>query len=53
MEIFMLIVIFIVLVGIRVPIAWSIGIASLFTILFSIDSIAAFTTISQRVVTKP
>lgn len=51
MEIFMLIITFIVLVGIRVPIAWSIGIASLITILFSIDSVAAFTTISQRVVT--
>ena len=51
MEILMLILSFIVLVGIRVPIAWSIGIASLITILFSIDSIAAFTTISQRVVT--
>lgn len=51
MEIFMLIITFIILVGIRVPIAWSIGIASLITILFSIDSIAAFTTISQRVVT--
>ncbi len=51
MEIFMLILSFIILVGIRVPIAWSIGIASLITILFSIDSIAAFTTVSQRVVT--
>lgn len=51
MEIFLLIITFIVLVGIRVPIAWSIGIASLITILFSIDSIAAFTTISQRVAT--
>ena len=47
----MLILSFIILVGIRVPIAWSIGIASLITILFSIDSIAAFTTVSQRVVT--
>lgn len=51
MEIFLLIITFIVLVGIRVPIAWSIGIASLVTILFSIDSIAAFTTVSQRVAT--
>ena len=51
MEILMLILSFIVLVGIRVPIAWSIGIASLITVLFSIDSIAAFTTVSQRVVT--
>lgn len=39
------------LVGIRVPVAWSIGIASLLTICISVDSIPAFTTISQRVVT--
>jgi len=51
MEIFILIVSFIILVGIRVPVAWSIGIASLLTILVSIDSIPAFTTIAQRVVT--
>ncbi|MCF4101097.1 TRAP transporter large permease subunit [Gillisia sp. M10.2A] len=51
MEIFVLILSFIILVGIRVPVAWSIGISSLLTILLSIQSIAAFTTISQRVVT--
>ncbi len=37
--------------GIRVPIAWSIGIASVLTLLFSVDTIPAFTTISQRVAT--
>ncbi|WP_339647939.1 TRAP transporter large permease [uncultured Salegentibacter sp.] len=51
MEIFVLIFSFIVLVGIRVPIAWSIGIASVLTLLFSVDTIPAFTTISQRVAT--
>jgi len=51
MEIFVLVLSFIILVGIRVPVAWSIGIASLLTISISIDSIPAFTTIAQRVVT--
>jgi tripartite ATP-independent transporter DctM subunit len=51
MEIFVLIFSFIVLVGIRVPIVWSIGIASVLTLLFSVDTIPAFTTISQRVAT--
>ncbi|PRX46877.1 TRAP transporter large permease [Salegentibacter salegens] len=51
MEIFILIFSFIVLVAIRVPIAWSIGIASVLTLLFSVDTIPAFTTISQRVAT--
>ncbi|MDX1471471.1 MAG: TRAP transporter large permease subunit, partial [Flavobacteriaceae bacterium] len=51
MEIFVLILSFVILVGIRVPVAWSIGMASLFTILISIDSIPSFTTIAQRTVT--
>jgi tripartite ATP-independent transporter DctM subunit len=51
MEIFVLIFSFIILVGIRVPIAWSIGIASILTLLFSVDIIPSFTTISQRVAT--
>ncbi|WP_037316935.1 TRAP transporter large permease [Salegentibacter sp. Hel_I_6] len=51
MEIFILVFSFIVMVAIRVPIAWSIGIASVLTLLFSIDTIPAFTTISQRVAT--
>ena len=51
MEIFILAVSFIILVGIRVPVAWSIGIASLITLLFSIDSLPAVATIAQRMVT--
>ena len=51
MEIFILVFSFILLVAIRVPIAWSIGIASVLTLLFSIDTIPAFTVISQRVAT--
>ena len=51
MEIFILALSFIILVGIRVPIAWSIGIASLITLLFSIDSLPAMATIAQRMVT--
>ncbi len=51
MEILILILSFVILVGIRVPVAWSIGIASLFTILLSIGSIPAFTTVAQRAIT--
>ena len=51
MEIFILAVSFIILVGIRVPVAWSIGISSLITLLFSIDSLPAVATIAQRMVT--
>ena len=51
MEIFILAISFIILVGIRVPVAWSIGIASLITLLFSIDSLPAVATIAQRMVT--
>ncbi|MDN3594450.1 TRAP transporter large permease [Zunongwangia endophytica] len=51
MEIFILALSFIILVGIRVPVAWSIGIASLITLLFSIDSLPAVATIAQRMVT--
>lgn len=51
MEILVLVLSFVVLVGIRVPIAWSIGIASLLTLLMNMDSIFALSVISQRVVT--
>ncbi|MFC6859481.1 TRAP transporter large permease [Zunongwangia atlantica] len=51
MEIIVLAVSFVVLVGIRVPVAWSIGIASLITLFFSIDSLPAVATIAQRMVT--
>ncbi|MCL6217449.1 TRAP transporter large permease [Zunongwangia pacifica] len=51
MEIFILAISFVILVGIRVPVAWSIGIASLITLLFNIDSLPAVATIAQRMVT--
>jgi tripartite ATP-independent transporter DctM subunit len=48
MEVVILVLTFVVLLGIGVPIAWSIGISSLFTMLVSIDFIPAFTTVAQR-----
>jgi tripartite ATP-independent transporter DctM subunit len=51
MEVFVLVLSFIILIGIGVPIAWSIGISSLLTMLLSIPSIPAFTTIAQRMAT--
>lgn len=51
MEIAILVLSFVVLVGLRVPIVWSIGISCLLTILVSIDTIPALATLSQRVVT--
>ncbi len=50
-EILILIISFIVLLGIGVPIAWSIGLSSLFTLVVSIDTIPAFTTLAQRMAT--
>ena len=50
-EVLILVLSFIILLGIGVPVAWSIGISCLLTILVSIDSLAAFTTISQRMAT--
>lgn len=47
-EILILVISFIVLLGIGVPIAWSIGLSGLLTLIVSIDSIAAFTTLAQR-----
>src|SRR5690606_41344617 len=51
MEVAILVISFIVLIGLRVPVAWSIGIAALLTLLMSTDTITAVTTVSQRVVT--
>ncbi len=51
LEILILVLSFVVLLGIGVPIAYSIGIASIVTMLFSIQSIPAFTTIAQRMAT--
>ncbi len=50
-EIIVLVLVFFVLLGIGVPVAWSIGISCLCTIMISIDSLASFTTIAQRMAT--
>lgn len=47
-EVLILVFSFVVLLGIGVPIAWSIGLSGLVTLLVSIDSLPAFTTIAQR-----
>ena len=50
-EILVLVVSFVVLLSMGVPISFSIGISSLLTMLFSINTIPSFTTISQRMAT--
>ncbi len=50
-EIYMLVLSFLVLLILGVPVAYSVGLSSLFTILVNIDSIPAFTTIAQRMAT--
>lgn len=47
-EILILVISFFILLGIGVPVAWTLGIASLLTILFSMESITAFTTMGQQ-----
>ncbi len=51
MEILILIFTFLILIAIGVPIAWSIGISSICTMLLSIPAIPAFTTVAQRMAT--
>lgn len=51
MEVLILILTFVVLLGVGVPVAWSIGLSSIFTMLVSIPAIPAFTTIAQRMTT--
>lgn len=51
MEVLILVLTFVILIGIGVPIAWSIGISSISTMLVSIPTIAALTTVAQRMVT--
>ena len=51
MEVLILVLSFLILLGIGVPIAWSIGISSLFTMLVSIPAMPAFTTVEQRMAT--
>lgn len=50
-EVLILVLSFVVLLAIGVPIAWSIGLSGLVTLLVSIDTIPAFTTIAQRMAT--
>lgn len=51
MEILVLVLTFVILIGIGVPIAWSIGFSSILTMLVSIPFIPAFTTVAQRMAT--
>lgn len=51
MEILILVLSFIILLGIGVPVAWSIGLSSVLTMLVSIPTIPAFTTVAQRMAT--
>ncbi len=51
MEILILVLTFIVLLAIGVPIAWSIGLSSIFTMLVSIPALPAVTTVAQRMAT--
>jgi len=50
-EILLLVISFLILLSLGVPVAWSIGISCLLTLAVSIDSIAAFTTMAQRMAT--
>ncbi|MFV0248772.1 MAG: TRAP transporter large permease [Tenacibaculum sp.] len=51
LPIFVLIISFVILLAIRMPVAWSIAISSMLTILVSIPVLPAFTTIAQRIAT--
>lgn len=50
-DILILVFSFLLFLAIGLPVGWSIGLSSLVTMLVSIDSIAAFTTIAQRMAT--
>ncbi|MEX0778179.1 MAG: TRAP transporter large permease [Balneolales bacterium] len=52
LEILVLVFSFLILLAIGIPIAWTLGIASLLTIMLSLDSITAFTTMSQQFLTS-
>lgn len=51
MEVLILILSFLILLAIGVPIAFSIGLSGIITMLFSIDTIPAFTTFAHRMAT--
>lgn len=50
-EILILVLSFLILLSIGVPVAWSIGISCVLTLLVSLDSMAAYTTVAQRMAT--
>lgn len=50
-EILILVLSFIFLLGLGVPIAWTLGLSGLITILVSVESISAFTTMAQQMAT--
>lgn len=51
MEVLILVLSFVILLSVGVPIAFSIGLSGIITMLFSIDSIPAFTTFAHRMAT--
>lgn len=52
LEILILVLSFLILLAIGVPVAWTLGIASVLTILSSMDSMTAFITMAQQVLTS-
>ncbi|WP_420582285.1 TRAP transporter large permease [Reichenbachiella sp.] len=50
-EVIVLVLGFLILLAVGVPVAYSVGLASLLTILINIDTLPAFTTIAQRMAT--
>src|SRR5690625_59071 len=50
-QILILVLTFLILLGIGVPVAWTLGIASLLTILFSLETLTALATMAQQVMT--
>jgi len=51
-EILTLVLSFLILLAIGVPVAWTLGIASVLTILFSLESTTAFVTMAQQILTS-
>ena len=51
LTVFILVISFFLLIGIGTPVAWSIAISSLLTLLINLPSLAALTTIAQRMAT--
>lgn len=50
-EIWILVISFLILLSIGVPVAWSIGISCVLTLVVSMDSMPAYTTVAQRMAT--